>query len=227
MNVPLTSPSRPPWISAPRDLRPWRRRIVGEGEDPRSDEALLAAAQAGEARATAVLIWRYEGIAWGIGRQYYAPGSDLADLIQVGRLALLGAIRRYQADREIPFYRYAQLAVQRAVQTACTAARRRKHQPLSEAVRLVGSDDWETSAWEWDFSDGFDEAALVDRLWLRQVWAWAREHLSPLEYGALVGVCRRDPYVEIAARLGVGKKAVDNALSRVKEKLRAQFGGQE
>ena len=63
---------------------------------------------------------------------------------------------------------------------------------------------------------------LQEQETLDSLLARLRQRLTPLEYSVLLLRLSNHSYEEIATRLGVSKKAVDNAVQRLRRKLSRQ-----
>ena len=69
--------------------------------------ALIAASQAGDARATDRLVRQNDGLVRHIAVRFLGRGCELEDLIQIGHMGLLKAIRTFDAGRGCTFSTYA------------------------------------------------------------------------------------------------------------------------
>lgn len=67
---------------------------------------------------------------------YYAPGVDADDLLQAARLGAWEAWRDWRPDGGSSFHGFARLCITRELASTVLAARRLKHRPVSDAVRL-------------------------------------------------------------------------------------------
>ena len=85
-------------------------------DTPRKDErnekyednpALIAASQAGDTRATDLLVRRNGGLVNHIAIRFLGRGQELEDLIQIGNMGLLKAIRTFDLSRGCAFSTYA------------------------------------------------------------------------------------------------------------------------
>src|SRR5918996_1394646 len=99
------------------------------------DSALIEAAQRGDQLAFERLLRRYQRLLDAHASRCYLPDGDADDLVQEARIGFMKAVRFYRGGRGSSFHTFAELCVSRQLATALTAARRAKHQPLSEAAR--------------------------------------------------------------------------------------------
>jgi len=197
--------------------------------DELSDEALVAAAWAGDRDALLQLFERYRPVLRALAKRYFLPGGDVDDLLQEASLGLAKAVRDYRPELGIPFRPFAELCVTRQVITAVKTATRQKHIPLNTAISLQRPRfDEEDSP---ELGDALadkrvpspeEQADSVERY--REIIRWIKEVLSPYERKVIRCYMEGMSYQEIAAACGTHVKSVDNALWRVKCKLRRAMG---
>lgn len=189
------------------------------------DEELAGLAQGGDADALLALLERYRRIMRYIAHRYFLPGADREDLLQEAALGMVKAVRDYRPERSSPFRPFAELCIRRQIITAVKTATRQKHVPLNSAVSLhqqLGVDDADRTLLDVldDRSHRSPELLVTDREGLRDLLATIKAALSPYELQVLGAYMHGLTYDAIAGRLGTRAKSVDNALWRVKCKLR-------
>ena len=152
----------------------------------------------------------------------YLPGGDRDDLDQEARIEILQAIRDWDPERRVPFRNFAWLCAVREARMAVNAARARKHQPLNGARPLHPIDADAPALQETLAAAGRPDqdpvAKTLGRERLRRILAHVPS-LTELERGALVLSASHRTRRETAALLGVGERAVNNALQRARKKL--------
>lgn len=144
---------------------------------------------------------------------YSLPGLDRDDLVQEGWIGVLNAVRRYRPERG-GFFPFAAQCARFAMVSAARRALSGKHLPLCNYSSL--EDSGETPA---DLLLQPEEL-LAAREHTRELQRWLAEELSPFERQVLRDYLAGFSYPEIATRLSSHPKAVDNALQRVRRKLR-------
>lgn len=137
------------------------------------------------------------------------PGLDLEDAEQEGLIGLFTALRTYDPQGAASFPTYAAVCIRNAQWSARRAAVRKKHAPLNDSLPLT----------EQESIPGPEEELLEQEAYsstLEQV----NTLLSPLE--KLVIGLRLDGLAprQIAQRLNLPAKSVENALTRARRKLR-------
>ncbi len=187
------------------------------------EQRLIAAAKHGDHVAEAQLLELYEPMVRRITGLLYLPGGEREDLAQEARLGILAAIRAWDPGRSVPFRCFAWLCAVREANTAVNAARAAKHQPLNHARSLhrpVGEDGapLEDTLIAAGRPDDDPVAKTLGRERLRAVLDGTRA-LTELERGALAMSANDRTHRDSARALGVGERAVNNALQRARRKL--------
>lgn len=196
-----------------------------------SDDELIKRVRAGDDRAVDILMEKYKGLVRHRAKSMYILGGDSDDLIQEGMIGLFKAIRDYDPGRDASFQTFAQLCTTRQMYSAVTSYGRKKHQPLNTAVSLnmevpkSGSDGSEDNSMPLmdtvaASADSDPEEYLIERESLEQLEEKIETELSPFEKQVLELHLTGMGYVEIAHVLGRDEKSTDNALQRIRKKLR-------
>lgn len=194
------------------------------------DESLVARVHDGDDVAIAVVLVRYRPLVRARARSYFLVGGDNDDLVQEGMVGLFKAVRDFDASRELSFRGFAEVCVNRQIIGAVKASTRFKHRPLSGYLSLTAP----TGADGASVADRFAAPGLqdpADVVVSGERMRALREHLdsslSDFEAEVLHLHLSGSSYAEMAARLGRGTKAVDNALQRIKRKLEVHLERRE
>lgn len=158
----------------------------------------------------AEVLKQYEGIMVKAACQFYVPGASRDDLLQEARIAALLALRTVDESRGTTAG-LVRCAVRRSLLTRIKASRRLCRDASVEVTLSEG--DWEVL--EGRTSRQKVEDGAVVRCQVEEL----RRIATPLEWSVVVGVMRGESYRETAARLKITPKSVDNALSRLREKV--------
>lgn len=181
-----------------------------------TDEQLIENINAGETLCMDVLIERYKRQVRNQARPLYLIGGDSDDLIQEGMLGLFKAIRDYRPEKSDSFEAFASLCISRQLYSAIQAAGRLKHAPLNSYVEL--SPELGESA---DKLKGRSpEELLIDQENIQSLREEILKIATPLEQEILLAYLNGQSYTEIAQRLKKDPKSIDNALQRIRRKLR-------
>ena len=189
-----------------------------------SDEELIARYMDGDKEVVDFLMDKYKYLVRGQAANMFLLGADHEDLLQEGMIGLFKAIRDYDPGRDASFQTFAKLCISRQIFTAIEASGRRKHAPLNSYTSLsVADSEQHQEARERLIkmtAIESPETMIIDKENMAQLEEKLREELSPLEKQVLdlyyIGMSTR----EIAAILGRTEKATDNALQRLKAKLK-------
>lgn len=177
-----------------------------------SDEELICRLRAGESSIEEYLLEKYKPFVKSKSRALFLVGGDKEDLIQEGMIGLFKAIRDYNPENGAPFAAFAKLCVERQIYTAIEAAGRMKNAPLNAYISL--SEESET------LMDGGIEDEVIEKTSFQQMYLAAQAHLSKMEKEVLSFFLEGKEYTEIAEILGKTDKSIDNALHRIKVKMR-------
>lgn len=192
-----------------------------------SDEELIVCLRDGEESITEYLMNKYKNLVRSKARSMYILGADNDDLIQEGMIGLFKALRDYDSGRDASFLTFADLCVSRQMYTAVQASKRQKHIPLNTYVSLYGSAGRNRDGEEeelvnviFDSSGQSPEDVVIDRENVVQLEQTIERELSSFEKQVLDLYLTGMGYQQIAKVLGRDDKSTDNALQRIKTKLR-------
>lgn len=191
------------------------------------DLTLLNKIILGDAQAMEQLLTHYKGLVRRKASTMYMAGADAEDVIQEGMIGLFKAVRDYRADLGVPFASFAGYCIMAQVTDAVRQASRQKHRPLNESVSLqslVSQDDDQDVVWQdlLPASDQFDpEQQLLSREQSAALYRFIQTDLTPLERRTALLYLQNLTYQQIATCLGCPTKSVDNALRRVRRKLKS------
>lgn len=183
-------------------------------EESQSDEALVSAAQGNDTNAWTELVYRYLPNIRQKAGSYTNSSADRDDLIQEGLIGLLNAVNTYNSDKGASFKTYCYVCVQNKMLTELERRKSSKQQALQNYLPLEDL----TPAVNGDGEDPFSIVAAQEDH--DQRMAKAKTLLSDLEQETLSLYLSGLSYEEMAAQLKLSTKAIDNALQRVRRKLR-------
>lgn len=159
------------------------------------------------------LVTKYFGLVCKIVRKHKVCEHDFDDMVQEGLLALLDADESYNEKMGVPFEAYISVCINRRVKRAVISSKSQKHRILDEHLPLEEQTVTSTSIKS-------PEQILVVKENIKDVNHNIRIMLSLLERKILYFYLEGFSYKYIAKRLGVSPKTVDNALRRVRKKLK-------
>ena len=160
-------------------------------------------------------------------RNMYILGAEEQELIQEGMIGLFRAIKDYDSGRDASFFTFADLCISRRMYNAIKASKREKHTPLNNYVSLYGDNDDKNL----DGKSGViellsageisnPENLLIDRENVERIENLVEQELSNFEKQVFDLYITGMKYGQIAKVLGKDEKSTDNALQRIKNKLK-------
>lgn len=192
-----------------------------------SDEELIDHLRSGESRITDYFLDKYKNLVRSKAKSMYILGGDNEDLIQEGMIGLFKAIRDYDSGRDASFYTFADLCISRQMYTAVQASRRQKHWPLNTYVSLSGNGHSQEENGEMELAEALSpdqdlnpETLFIDRERVEYLESQMDKELSSFEKQVLDLYLTGMSYSQIARVLGREEKSTDNALQRLKNKIK-------
>lgn len=189
----------------------------------KTDEELIRILHEGDTGVIDFLMEKYKNLVRKHAKVMFIQGADNDDLIQEGMIGLFKAIRDYDENHEASFQTFARLCISRQILTAIENSKRKKHAPLNSYVSLYANDEdgEETLIGSLaTLAQSSPEEIVLDRERVELLMEKIMGVLSPFEGQVfrlyLVGM----DYTEIARTLGKEEKSTDNALQRIKRKIR-------
>ena len=187
-----------------------------------TDEKLSTMAQSGDKNAVNELLTRYKSLINKISRSYFLVGGDIEDIIQEGMIGLYKAIMNYNSEKNASFKTFASTCIKNQIQSAIRVASSEKNKVLSTAMSFqdqnTDEDDEEMEIMLPSTIPSPDDKVL-ERENVKEIFQVIKESLSELEQKVLVLYLKGYNYNEISEKMNISKKSIDNALSRIKNKL--------
>ena len=196
--------------------------------DSMDDEQLIVLIHDGESGETVDYIMnKYKDLVRKKAASMYILGADRDDLIQEGMIGLFKAVRDYDAGRDASFSTFADLCISRQMYSAIKALSRKKHMPLNSYISIYasredsdqGSDVSLEEILESD-SNLIPEQYVLDQENLKILEENIDKDLSDLERQVLDLYITGMSIKKIAGVLGRDEKSTDNAMQRVRAKLK-------
>lgn len=187
-----------------------------------SDEQLIETLRAGDDNIMDYILTKYKPMVLGKANAMYLIGGDTDDLIQEGMIGLFKAIRDYRKDKEASFFHFAELCVNRQIYSAVEASNRKKHVPLNTYVSFYSQSSEEGKSLAETLPDVTDnpEQRIIAQESMQLFWDDVKSRLSAMEREVLDAYLSGLNYRQIAEKMKKSPKAIDNALSRIKSKIR-------
>ena len=155
-------------------------------------------------------------------KTYYLPGGDYRDMYQWGLIGLYKAVCHYDESRGKSFRLLVEMNIQSTIKSAITMYNRKKHCFLNEAISLNSPPETSNLCLESVFIDSRQQDPanlIVEEETVKNIEVELTTILSQLEKQVV------DLYVagykqrEIAKKLSLQEKVIDNAIQRARSKL--------
>ena len=183
-----------------------------------TDEQLIQRLRDGETEISEYLLEKYKGIARKKARAMYLIGGETDDLIQEGMLGLFKAIQSYCQEKEASFRTFAILCMERQMYNDIQVSNRQKHQPLNSYISLSE---------EFTEDNIFDqlvisnpESIIIDQETARDMEQSILQNLSKFEREVFSCYLQGSNYLQIAEMFHKSPKSIDNAIQRIRKKVR-------
>lgn len=185
-----------------------RKKIVEINENI-SDNEIIVQINKGNLELLQVIIDRYSAtIKYYVNK--YCPVAYREDAVQEAVFALYSAVQNFDLEKS-SFSTFATLCIKRSVIGVLKSLKQGKTIPEELLTSIDESDITDSNTPEKIFFDKEDFKALTDNIKLE---------LSPLEYKVLQLYLAGYRYSVIADKLNLTEKSVNNALCRIRKKLK-------
>lgn len=174
-----------------------------------TDNEIIEKINSGDYELLAVIIDRYYPVILYYARKFCLE-DHFEDAVQEATLALYSAVKDYLPERS-SFGTFASLCIKRSLISFLKLNNRKKNIPDELISSIDDQQIIDSNTPEKIFFDREDYKNLANSI---------RLELSPLEYKVLQFYLSGEKYSAIAEKLEISEKAVDNALWRIRKKLK-------
>jgi len=191
-----------------------------------TDEELILLTRNGDTEAEEELLLRYRPAVKREVRFLFLVGAETEDLIQEAMIGLVKAIREYSPEKEAVFHTFATWCIRNQIRNAIRNANRQKHQPLNSYISIYADQD---SPEDMALVNSLEaspsvnpEQVLIEREELLELKEELMKPLSALEREVAELYLEGLSYREIAEKIGKPERSVNNAMLRIRTKLRKE-----
>lgn len=188
------------------------------------DEELINMTKNGDKKALNYLLDKYTDIVSMKAGKYFIVGAEKEDIMQEGLIGLFKAIKSFDTQKQSSFKTFANLCIERQLQTAIKSSMRQKHMPLNSYLSFNASayeENDDTSLLEIFEQENASEDPLdivTKKEYYNFVEDRIEETLSDFEKQVLHRYTNGESYNEIAEKVDAPVKSVDNAIQRIRKK---------
>lgn len=188
------------------------------------DNEVIIKIKQGDKKALNYLLDKYTDVVSMKAGKYFIVGAEKEDIIQEGLIGLFKAIKSFNPEKQSSFKTFANLCIERQLQTAIKSSMRQKHMPLNSYLSLNISaydESEDTSLLEVFETENAAEDPLdivTKKEYYNFVEDRIEETLSDFEKQVLHRYTNGESYTQIAERLNAPVKSVDNAIQRIRKK---------
>ena len=190
------------------------------------DSELIKRVKAGDEVAFEHLFQRYEPLIAKIARKYHVRGYEIEDFYQIGALAFYKAVLSFEEKEDVTFYGYVLSCVRNKIVSQC-----RKHlhkveyaTDYEDVCVVMEANGIYTVGESEILEEEKDTILHAYRTELSKILL-EDDLLSAFERRCLEDFIEGLSYIEIAEKHGIGIKKVDNALMRIRNKIRKRDSG--
>ena len=174
--------------------------------------------------ATDILFEKYKPLIYNIANKMYKDnlGLDINDLVSAGMVGFSIAINTYNEHKDALFFTYAKKCIETKIATLLKSATRKKYHVLNSSISVEALE--EEFKIDLDKLIGDDkvnpESIMVDNENLNELLSGIKKELTDFEFQVFDLKKNGFNYREIAEVLGTDTKRVDNAIQRIKTKIK-------
>ena len=183
-----------------------------------TDEQLICRLRDGDKTVIDYVMEKYKNLVRKEANAMYLLGGENDDLIQEGMIGLFKALRDYQPGKSAVFSTFANLCVERQLYKAIEMSGRLKNKPLNSYISLSEEESPILDSLAFEQQD--PEAIVIDRENVNVMQEKIRQHLSSFETQVLDSYLEGMTYTQIAEAMEKSPKSIDNALQRIRGKIR-------
>ncbi len=192
-----------------------------------NDYELISYAYENNEEATNIILKKYEPLIASIVTRMMKScsyiGLEKSDLMQEGLIGLNHAVEYFNEQKDISFYTYAKTCIERRVISAIISAKRLKYKLLNESISLDLEEDNVTSDRFLKDNSFNPEEIVLDAETTEYLITQIRSTLTEFELQVFDLMVSSFTYREIADMLDRDKKQIDNAIQRIKTKVREKL----
>ncbi len=181
-----------------------------------TDDELVEKFRAGSDDAFEKIASRYLGLISSAAKKYrgITGDADDSDMLQEGMVALLSACRSYDGTKGMSFKNFLMLCVENRYRSLMRSMSRKGTIPARSMISIEDEQDAAFDPTVTSLPELVETKEYIDSL-----HRILKDSLSDLEYKVAILHLSGYTYKEISGRLNISLKSVDNAQTRIRQKL--------
>lgn len=185
-------------------------------------EQLINKAKNGDVIAMDVLLKKYAFLVRKRANGLFLIGADKDDLIQEGMIGLFKAVISYNEDKDASFDTFASLCINRQMISAIRGANRYKHKLLNEYISIYSDENQQETQYAVSIPDNkFNpENIITQEETMEHILSKISGRLSKMESDVFDLLIEGQTITFMCKTLEKDAKSIDNAIQRVKHKVR-------
>ena len=191
-----------------------------------NDYELLDIIHDSDEQAINIMYKKYEPLINSIAQKMFPYckncGLEVSDLVQEGMLGLTNAINTFSDSKDTLFFTYAKTCIERRIISASVKSGRLKHKFLNDSVSFDKEVEDTSVALEYFLKDSKENPAelMSSEERKKEIMDFAKKEMTYFEQQVFELKINGFEYKEIAVILDKDAKSIDNALQRIKLKLK-------
>ncbi|MEG2450171.1 MAG: sigma-70 family RNA polymerase sigma factor [Clostridia bacterium] len=193
------------------------------------DKALIEQVKLGNLDAENALVLRYKPYVEKLASPFNFAGAEYDDIVQIGLLGLLKAVRSFDASFENNFKTYATTCIKNSILDGWRETVSQKNKPLTDGLSILQADGDNESE---DISvidalpslEPTPEEQLISKEAEQAFLKMISETLGEDNLEVLMLYLSSMSYKEISEKLGITAKKVDNTIYSAKKKIEKLLG---
>ena len=176
-----------------------------------SDEKLVVLIRSGQNKAFDELATRFSRTVSFLAKNFFADSLTREDWFQEGMIGFILAVRTFDESKKVSFATYASVCISNKLKSVWKKANSRANTPLNDSIEFDDSTLPPEKSPEENYIETENYRFFTESF---------MNELSETEKRVISYYLAGFSYAEVAEKLSMTEKAVDNALYRVKTKLR-------
>ncbi len=193
-----------------------------------NDQELISYVSENIEEANEILFEKYRPLITSLAHKIYKSnkysGLEISDFMQEGFLGLNIALKNYDSKKDASFYTFAKTVIERRMISLAISTNRLKHKILNESISFDISDNVNSDSINLENIIGDNstdpETLVINAFEAKAFLEKINNQLTNFERQVFFFRIDNFDYIEIAKILGKTPKSIDNALQRIKNKVR-------